>query len=110
MTTTNQLKENCIYIAQTIEKLTDFNAFFKNKVLQIEYNVDESLELLGAELLVAYGGPTIAIHTSKNIVQGSWGLDKFTTSYKNDKLENYIVQKYYKKFNSLLAANSMRRI
>ena len=56
--------------------------------MQIEYNVDESLEVLGAELLVAYGGPTIVVNTSKNIVQGSWGLDKFTTSYKNDKLEN----------------------
>ena len=78
--------------------------------MQIEYNVDESLEVLGAELLVAYGGPTIVVNTSKNIVQGSWGLDKFTTSYKNDKLENYITQKYYKKFNSLLVANSMRRI
>ena len=110
MNSKNQLKNNCISIAQLIEDLDDFKSFFKNKVLQIEYKIDESMNFLGAELLIAYGGPTIVVHTNNSSIQGSWALDKFNTSYKNEKLENYIEQKYYKKFNSLLVANSMRRI
>ena len=110
MNSMNQLKNNCISIAQMIEELNDFRSFFKNKVLQIEYNIDESMNFLGAELLLAYGGPTIILKTNNSSIQGTWALDKFSTSYKNEKLEDYVEQKYYKKFNSLLVANSMRRI
>ena len=106
----SQLKNNCIAIAQIIENLNNFESFFKNKVLEIVYKTDESLNFIGAELLVAYGGPTIVVKTENSSIEGSWALDRFTSSYQNLNLENYLEQKYYKKLNSLLVANSMRRI
>ena len=107
---TKQLQRNVLNVAKSIEKLTTFDDYLKNKVLEIIYKTDESLDFLGAELLVAYGGPTVVINTQKNTVQGSWALDSYEVSYSNSSLENHLEIKYNTKLNSLLATNSMRRI
>lgn len=107
---TMQLKNNVLHVAKTIEDLQSFETYIKNKVLDIVYKTNESLEFVGAELLVAYGGPTIVINTQRNLIQGSWALDNYEVSYSNPKLENHLELKYDAKLNSLLATNSTRRI
>jgi hypothetical protein len=108
--TTQQLQNNVLAVAKTIENLDSFDDYIRNKVLETIYKTTESLNYLGAELLVAYGGPTIVINTHSNTVKGSWGLDNYEVLYTNPKLENHLEFKYNAKLNSLLATNSTRRI
>lgn len=43
-----------------------------SNALDIEYTVDNRKELLGARILVAWGGPNIWVDTRKNRVEGYW--------------------------------------
>ena len=105
-----QLQNNVLDVAKTIEGLNTFEDYIKCKVLEIVYKTTESLEFLGAELLVAYGGPTVAVNTQTNTVKGSWALDNYEVAYTNPDLENHLELKYIKQMNSLLATDSTRRI
>ena len=47
----------------------------------IRYLVDREKRYLGAELLVAGGGPTIWVNLYTNEVEGYWGGDRVTMSF-----------------------------
>lgn len=85
-----QLIENCISIAKDIETCTDLHAYI-NEALEIRYIISYNKEYLGAEILVAYGGPTITVNTMRNSVEGTWGLDKFEANYNNEDLDEILL-------------------
>ena len=45
------------------------------------YILDSQKELIGAEILITFGGPNIWIDTLHNCVRGRWGNDKIDMSY-----------------------------
>ena len=47
----------------------------------IRYYVDSRKEYLGAEIMVAGGGPTIWVNTYTKYVEGYWGGDKVTEPF-----------------------------
>ena len=49
--------------------------------LDIEYIVNGKREVLGARILVAFGGPNIWINTRTKQVEGYWWGDKCIMSY-----------------------------
>lgn len=107
MSTEKQLKSNCENLSQTINNLKkDFDVFMKYKVLETKYLTDESLNYLGTELLLAYGGPTVTLRTEKESISGSWGLDSYQTSYSNLELENYLEKKFYMKLTTKFFAGN----
>lgn len=93
MTSTEQLKENCVSIAKTIETVDDLYEYI-NDILEINYIVDSKKRYIGSELLACYGGPTIRINTRYNIVEGSWGGDQFTCHYTRPDLDD-LLKEYY---------------
>lgn len=52
--------------------------------LDIQYIVDSKKEYLGTRILVTFGGPNIWINTQYNRVEGHWGSDESTWSYKDE--------------------------
>ncbi|MEL7099411.1 MAG: hypothetical protein AAGM84_11335 [Pseudomonadota bacterium] len=73
-TSRDQLHQNCLAIAYVLESNTE-NAIsdFLDDALSIEYTVDGRKKFLGAEILVAFGGPTIWVNTQTDTIEGSWG-------------------------------------
>ena len=66
---------------------------FMEGVYDIRYLVDREKRFLGAELLVAGGGPTVWVDTFWEQVTGWWGTDRVEWYYQdniglNDYLEN----------------------
>lgn len=95
-TTQKELNDTCRSIAETIEKMTpeEFKAWTRSSVLETNYLVSCRKEYIGAELLVAYGGPTITVKTRENKIEGTWAGDKYSCIYSNDKLDNYMFERY----------------
>ena len=55
---------------------------FLETVLDIEWIVaSDKQTLLGARLLVAFGGPNVTIDTRRQVVEGAWWLDSFSVGY-----------------------------
>jgi len=54
---------------------------FEGSVLDINYIHNYMGELIGAELTMTCGGPTIWIETRYNKVIGTWGSDRFERNY-----------------------------
>ena len=54
--------------------------------LDIEYIVNGKREVLGARILVAFGGPNIWINTRTKQVEGYWWGDKCIMSYDQDNI------------------------
>ena len=50
-------------------------------MLDAEYVYNSVGELLGAEIMMTFGGPTLWIETRYNKVIGTWGGDRFERSY-----------------------------
>ena len=66
---------------------------FMEGVYDIRYLVDREKRFMGAELLVAGGGPTVWVDTFREQVTGWWGTDRVEWYYQdniglNDYLEN----------------------
>lgn len=93
MTSKEQLIHNCKQIALELESTIDLYEYVSS-LLEINYLVDSGKRYLGAELLVSYGGPTIRILTRYNLIVGTWGMDKFETTYSNSDLDE-ILEEYY---------------
>jgi hypothetical protein len=55
--------------------------------LDILYIVDGNGEYLGAQICVAFGGPTIWIDTLKQTVEGHWWQDRHTAHYQEDAMD-----------------------
>ena len=94
----NDLQNHVKSIAETIEngldsiEREDEGQFpmdgleYLSDALAIEYIVNSDREVLGARILVAFGGPNIWINTRTKQVEGYWWSDKFVMSYDNDKI------------------------
>ena len=50
----------------------------------IRYYVDREKQYLGAEILVAGGGPTIWVNTYTGYVEGYWGGDKVLEPFRDE--------------------------
>lgn len=66
------------------EPMTAFD--YLQDALDIEYIVNGKREILGARILVAFGGPNIWINTRTNQVEGYWWGDKCIMSYDQDNI------------------------
>lgn len=93
-TTQEHLKRIVMATIEEIENLTTSlqedeekaNDFF-DSILSISYMSDFNKGkqiYLGAELLVAWGGPNVYVDTRYNLVSGHWGFHKFEMSYNDD--------------------------
>ena len=61
----------------------------------IRYYVDSSKRYLGAEILVAGGGPNIWVNTYTQQVEGYWGGDRVTVPFADNlNLEDYCEEMY----------------
>ena len=61
----------------------------------IRYLVDREKRYLGAEILVAGGGPTVWVDTWRDQVKGWWGGDKVIVSYADNLgLNDYCEEMY----------------
>lgn len=83
-TARDQLHQNCLAIAYVLESNSE-NAIsdFLDDALSIEYTVDGHHKFLGAQVLVAFGGPTIWVDTRSDLIEGSWGGDKVTIPFRD---------------------------
>ena len=64
-------------------------------VYDIRYIVDGKKKYLGAMLMVAGGGPTIWVNTWTNEVEGYWGGDRVTWSFRDEiGLDDYKEEMY----------------
>ena len=61
---------------ETGEKREETASEWMEGTYDIRYYVDSSKRYLGAEILVAGGGPTIWVNTYTKYVEGYWGSDK----------------------------------
>ena len=64
-------------------------------VYDIHYTVDREKRYLGAELLVAGGGPTVWVNLNTKEVEGYWGGDRVTEPFiDNLGLDDYCEEMY----------------
>jgi hypothetical protein len=102
-----QLRRMCANIANSIsepqqitdeetgEKRTETASDWMEDVYDIRYIVDREKRYLGAELLVAGGGPTIWVDTFREQVTGWWGSDRFEYYFQdNIGLNDYCEEMY----------------
>ena len=57
-----------------------------NQIMDIKYVLDDNLDYVGSQLLVAFGGPNIWIDTQHQQVKGYWWGDDFIKDYYEDKI------------------------
>lgn len=58
---------------------------YLSDALDINYTVSADLKaMIGARILVAFGGPNIWIDTAKGVVEGYWGSDSATAHFTAD--------------------------
>jgi len=67
-----------------------------NQIMDIKYVLDDNLDYVGSQLLVAFGGPNIWIDTQYQQVKGYWWGDKVIKDYYEDSiyLDNHIKELY----------------
>ena len=64
-------------------------------IYDIRYLVDREKRFMGAEILVAGGGPTIWVDTFDKVVKGYWGGDRVTEWFiDNIGLDDYCEEMY----------------
>ena len=79
-----QLKRMVRNIADSITSGEGDAAKWMDGVYSIRYLVDSRKGFMGAELLVAGGGPTIWIDTFREQVTGWWGTDRVQWYYQDN--------------------------
>jgi hypothetical protein len=104
-----QLRRMCKTIAEEItsgktERLSDYDSKcevileagrFMEDVYDIRYIVDREKRYMGAELMVAGGGPTIWVNLYTNEVEGYWGTDRVQWAFQdNIGLDDYLEDLY----------------
>ena len=96
MDTKQQLLDNVMDIAKTLEKEDLCVSDFVDEALGIEtIHFSPSGNFKGAEILLAFGGPTIWIETGECKIYGAWGGDNFERSYEdNSNLDEYMEELY----------------
>lgn len=58
--------------------------------LDITYTFNSQRELIGATLLVAYGGPNIYIDLNDGYVKGSWGYDEARAPFGGENVQDLL--------------------
>ena len=97
-----QLRRMCKDIAEEITKGTreipegeSPASEYMDHVYDIRYIVDREKRYLGAELMVAGGGPTIWVDTWDKEVKGYWGGDRVTVPFADNlNLDDYCEEMY----------------
>ena len=98
-----QLRRMCKDIAQEITdglKIDDTSGTgtvteWMEGVYDIRYIVDREKRYLGAELLVAGGGPTVWVNLDTKYVEGYWGGDQVTEPFTDNLgLDDYCEEMY----------------
>ena len=80
---------------ETGEKRTETAGDWMEDVYDIRYLVDSEKRYLGAELLVAGGGPTVWVNTYTGYVEGYWGGDKVLEPFIDElDLDGYCEEMY----------------
>lgn len=72
-------------IAEASDILSGFD--YLEDALDIQYIVRADGEYIGARVLVAFGGPNIWIDTARQMVDGYWWGDSYSTSYHSDPMD-----------------------
>jgi len=101
-----QLRRMCKNIADSIsrpelitdedgEKRQETASEWMDDVYDIRYYVNREKCYLGAELLVAGGGPTVWVNLESMYVEGYWGGDKVQEPFRDNLgLDNYCEELY----------------
>ena len=106
-TSKEQLRRMCKDIADSIseplertdgetgEKRAETASDWMEGTYDIRYYVDSRKEYLGAEIMVAGGGPTIWVNTYTKYVEGYWGGDKVEQPFRDNLgLDDYCEEMY----------------
>ena len=92
-----QLRRMCKNIAESISSPGDGDTAhdWMEDTYDIRYLVDRDKRYLGAEILVAGGGPTIWVDTWDQEVKGYWGTDRVNIMFAdNIGLDDYCEEMY----------------
>ena len=88
MTSKEQLHANVLHWVKVLEgnhqpEDTDETGleYVLEGILDVEYTVAGSGQVLGASYLMAFGGPTVRIDTRHEMVIGTWGHDRCERPY-----------------------------
>ena len=80
---------------ETGEKRTETASDWMEDVYDIRYIVDREKRYLGAELMVAGGGPNIWVNLDTKYVEGYWGGDKVEQPFTDNLgLDDYCEEMY----------------
>ena len=78
-----------------LEKRTESAGDWMEGTYDIRYYVDSRKEYLGAEIMVAGGGPTIWVNTYTKYVEGYWGGDRVNVPFIDElDLDGYCEEMY----------------
>ncbi len=78
-----------------LEKRTETASDWMEGTYDIRYLVDREKRYLGAEIMVAGGGPTIWVDTWDKEVKGYWGSDRVTVPFSDNLgLDDYCEEMY----------------
>ena len=90
-----QLRRICVEIADGITKGDGTAHDWMEGTYDIRYLVDREKRYLGAEILVAGGGPTIWVDTFDQVVKGYWGRDRVNIMFTDNLgLDEYCEEMY----------------
>ena len=90
-----QLRRMVRDIADSITSGEEDAAKWMEDTYDIRYLVDSSRRFLGAEILVAGGGPTIWVDTFREQVTGWWGTDRVQWYYQDNMGLNDYMEEIY---------------
>ena len=80
---------------ETGEKRTETAADWMEGTYDIRYYINRDKSYLGAELMVAGGGPTVWVNTYTRYVEGYWGSDKVLEPFADELgLDDYCEEMY----------------
>ena len=80
---------------ETGEKRQETAGDWMEDTYDIRYYVDREKQYLGAEILVAGGGPTVWVKTYTGYVEGYWGGDKVLEPFRDElDLDGYCEEMY----------------
>ena len=98
-TSGEQLRRMCKDIADDITHVSGglerSAADWMEEAYDIRYLVDSQKRYLGAEILVAGGGPTIWVDTFREQVTGWWGTDRVQWYYQDNMGLNDYMEEIY---------------
>ena len=80
---------------ETGEKRTETASDWMQDVYDIRYIVDREKRYMGAELMVAGGGPTVWVNLYTNEVEGYWGGDRVTMAFTDNLGLNQYCEEMY---------------